>query len=183
MARGWLSSADALDPCAITDMVSIIEELSDPRLAREFLVRWLNSIELRPEYQLLEERIFDSPYRKLHPAVNAKLDQMRDKEHPSLTLVDTVERIINNSGWGEREKIAIKGSTVRQYQDVLRDIQNETLRRLFREHHGWIRNGPHDENFKNGPIISSPHASISIQMPPTTGLQILSIASFSRMAW
>lgn len=150
MARGLLSSADALDPGAITDMVSIIEELGDPRLAREFLVKWLNSIELRPEYQQLEERIFDSPHRKLHPEVIAKLDQMRDKQHPPLTLVDTVERIIKNSGWGEREKIALKGSTVRQYQDVLRDIQNETLRRFFKEHLGWIRNGPHDENFKNG---------------------------------
>ena len=75
---------------------------------------------------------------------------MRDKQHPPLSIVETVERIVKNSGWGEREQIALRSSNVQQYEDALREITNDTLRRFLAEHLGWVRNGPYDENFKNG---------------------------------
>lgn len=150
MARDLLPYIDVIGPDAITDIVSVIEKLGDVALARLFLDAWLQSIETRPEYQQMEERIFDNPYRKYHPEVIEKMNAMRDKQHPPLTVIETAERIINNSGWGEREKISLRNSTTQQYEDALKQITGDQLRRFLSVHLEWTRNAPYDENFKKG---------------------------------
>jgi hypothetical protein len=75
---------------------------------------------------------------------------MRDKQHPPLSVAQALERIVKNSGWGERERIALAKSTVQDYEEALSQIRNDTLRHFLKEHLGWLRHGPHDENFKNG---------------------------------
>lgn len=150
MAKALLPTVDVMDPGAITDIVFLVGELGDSALARQFLDAWLLAIETRPEYQKMGEQIFESAHRKFHPDVIGKMNAMRDNQHPPLTVVETAERIVKNSGWGEREKIALQRSTVQQYEDALKEIANDTLRRFLMEHLGWVRNGPYDDNFKNG---------------------------------
>ncbi|MFY9327482.1 MAG: P-loop NTPase fold protein [Georgfuchsia sp.] len=150
MARGLLATVDIMDPGAITDVISAVEEVGDNALAQVFLDKWIQSALTRPEYQQLEERIFESSHRKFNAKVVATLNQMRDMQHPPLTVVEATERIIKNSGWGEREKIALARSTVQEYESSLRQIKNDELARFLLEHLEWIRNGPYDDNFKTG---------------------------------
>jgi hypothetical protein len=149
MARALSPTVDVLDPGAITDLVSVVEVLGDSSLAREFLDAWLISIDTRPEYQDIEERIFEDSFRKFHPEVIGKMNAMRDKQHPPLTVIEAAERIVKNSGWGERERIALRNSTAKDYEDALRNIKGETLRCFLSEHIAWVRNGPYDENFRH----------------------------------
>ena len=149
MARALRPTIDVLDPGAISDIVSVVEDLGDFALAREFLDAWLLSIDTRPEYQHLEERIFEDSFRKFHPEVIEKMNAMRDKQHPTLTVIETAERIVKNSGWGESERIALRNSTVTDYEDALLEIRGVTLRRFLSEHIKWVRNGPYDENFRH----------------------------------
>lgn len=148
MAKGLLSTVDVMDPGTITDLISATEELGDKVLAKDFLGRWIRSAQTRPEYQQLEERIFESSHRKFNAEVTATLNQMRDKQHPPLTVVEAVERIIENDGWGDRERIALARSTVEEYENLLQQLRNDSLARFFRIHLDWIRNGPYDDNFK-----------------------------------
>lgn len=147
LARALRPTIGVLDPGAISDTISVVESLGDFALAREFLDSWLVSIDTRPEYQHLEERIFEDSLRKFHPEVIGKLNAMRDKQHPTLSVIEVTNRIVENSGWGERERIALRNSTVADYKEALLQIRGTTLRRFFSEHIKWVRNGPYDENF------------------------------------
>lgn len=149
MARALLPTVGVMSPYDITTVVSAIEEIDDKALAREFLDKWIQSMPTRPEYQQIEERDFEISGRRLHPEVLAALNHMRDKQHPPLTVVEVVQRIVK-SGWGEQERIALARSTVQDYEDALRDINNETLSYFLKKHLEWFRNVPNDKEFKNG---------------------------------
>jgi hypothetical protein len=149
-AKELLVTVNVIGPDAISDLVSTVEELGDGDLAKKFLDDWLASLDLRPEYQNLDERPFESPHRSFHPKVIEKLNAMRDQQHPPLPLIDVVERIVQNSGWGDREKIALRNSSVTKYEDAIREVRGDTLRRFFGEHIGWLKSEPYDENFKIG---------------------------------
>lgn len=150
MARELLPSVNLMGPDVITDIVSAVEQL-DNTLARQFLDAWLLSVDTRPEYQKMEERTLDYSFRKYHPEVIAKMNAMRDAQHPPLSVVETAERIISNSGWGEREKISLQSSTVQSYQEALQQITGKQLSLFLSLHLEWARrDAPYDENFKIG---------------------------------
>lgn len=135
----------------ITDLVSVVEKkLGDVDLARKFLDSWLLSIETRPEYQQMNEVPFDMSLREYHPDVIRKMNEMRDKQHPPLTVIETANRIIDNSGWGERGRYSLRNSSIQQYEDALKQITGDQLRRFLSIHLEWAKNAPYDENFKIG---------------------------------
>lgn len=150
MARALLPTAAVLGPSEITNTVSVVEQLNDHDLARQFLDAWLSSADSRPEYQQLEEKIFDRTHQQFHPEVISKLNSMRDLQHPPLTLLETVQRVVNNGGWGERERIALRSSSITQYENALKSVKNEDLRIFLSEHLRWVHSEPYDENFQIG---------------------------------
>jgi len=139
-----------MSPGNITDVLDAVEELQDKVLAKKLLYKWIQSAATRPEYQQVEEMVFESRIKKLNTEVLDTLNQMRDRQHPPITVVEALNRIERNSGWGERERIALVRSTVQNYEDALRQIRNDALAHFLQEHLGWLRSGSYDENFKNG---------------------------------
>ncbi|MCR4304833.1 MAG: hypothetical protein NUV63_11530 [Gallionella sp.] len=151
IAREFLQIINLLGPDSISSIVSVVEKLGDAGLARQLLDTWLLSIESRTEYQNMNEVQFDISLREYHPDVIKKLNEMRDEQQPPLTLVETAKRIIENSGWGERERYTLRNSTVQLYEETLREITGDELRRFLSIHLEWARRStPYDENFKVG---------------------------------
>jgi len=150
MAKELLPYVNVLGPDSISDIVTVVEKLGDTVLARQFLDAWLLSIDTRPGYQQMGEGTIDLSFRNYHPEVIMKMNAMRDKQHPPLTLIETSNRIIDNSGWGDREKISLRNSTVQQYEETLNQITGDQLRRFLSTHLEWAKNTPYDENFKIG---------------------------------
>ncbi len=151
MAREFLPFINVLGPDSVTDIVAVVEKLGDEVLARKFLDAWLQSIETRPEYQQMGEGTFDISLRKYHPDVIKKMNAIRDEQHPPLTVIETANRIIDNSGWGDRERISLHNSTVQIYEDALKQITGDQLRRFLSLHLEWARRTTsYDESFKIG---------------------------------
>ena len=149
MAKELLQFINVLGPDSISDIITAVEGLGNNALAQQLLNSWIQSIESRPEYQQMNDVPFDTSLRKYHPDVLEKMNAMREKQHPPLTVVETVERIIENSGWGTREESSLRNSTVQQYEDVLNDITGDRLRHFLYKNIEWVR-GARDENFKIG---------------------------------
>jgi hypothetical protein len=149
-ARDFLSATRMMTTGDITSMVDIIEDLGDAGLARQFLDAWVETADSRPEFQQLEERTFDSPGRKIHPEIVHKLESMRNKQHPPLSLLQTSERIANGSGWGERERISLGSSTPQQYKETIEDIKGDLLRTFLVVHLERISQIGDDPDFKKG---------------------------------
>jgi Cdc6-like AAA superfamily ATPase len=151
MAKELLPFMNVFGPDSISDIVSVVEKLGDVVLARQLLDAWLLSIDSRPEYQELGEEIFDTSLRNYHPDVVKKMNSVRDMQHPLLTVLETADRIISNSGWGDRERISLYNSTVQNYEDALKQITGTQLRRFLSLHLEWARRAiPYDDNFKIG---------------------------------
>jgi hypothetical protein len=178
-ARDLKDNADELDAGAVTDIVAAVEELGGTTLAEEILDAWVAGADARPEFQDLDERIFDSPHRKFHPRVIEKLNALRDIQHPPLEILTAVERIVKNSGWGERERIALGSSTVESYESALKRITNEPLRRFLSENVQWLRQPAFDENFKNASANFVAASKRIIAEKPTSRLSKLIKDSFA----
>ena len=150
MVRDLLSSVNLLGPDEVTDLISVARDLGDAGLAQQFLDSWSQSLPTRAAYQDVDEGSFDHPHRPYDPDVDRILKSLKRSQHPSLSVVEVAERVVKNSGWGDREKAALKNSTIDQYENALNELRNDDLRHFVRTHIDWIRNGAYDDNFKTG---------------------------------
>lgn len=150
MARNLLPRVSAFDPEAVSEIIRLVEELGDAALAKQLLDDWLQAVESRPEYKQLDNSIFETQDRELHPAIVSKLNNVIDKQHQSLSVVEVGEYLFMNSGLGEREKSALRNSTIQKYEEALRNIHNEKLRHFLVAHLRWIRTRPFEPNFQCG---------------------------------
>lgn len=147
MAKDLLPFAGKLDYQTITSIISTIKELNDSVLAEKFLNACLQSIEpCSAEHEKLETTHYGNI---CHPEITVKINTLRDTLNPPLSLIEAVEYIIKNPGWGERERAAFRNSTVQGYEDTLKEIKNKPLRLFIIQHIEWI-SVLQDENFKHG---------------------------------
>lgn len=128
MAKNLLPAVADMDAGAISDMITFVEELGDTELAREFLCKWLDSAESRPEFENMDEHVLGYSGRTYHPAVKAKISTIREAKYPPLTLVDAAMAISGKTSWGERERLAIGNSSVSNFVSAFRDLKNEELK-------------------------------------------------------
>lgn len=149
MANSIIPDVSSLDAGAITDMVTAIDAFGKPELSRKFLNEWLKTVDTRDEFKNVSEIRFDEPYRSIHPEVLDKINQLREAQYPPLTILEAIDRIAKNSGWGSRESGCLGRSTVQDYLVAIRQLNGAPLRRFLTQHTGWIRSGAHDDNFRN----------------------------------
>jgi len=147
MAKELLPIASMLNYRTVTSIISVIEEeLGNLALAQQFLENCLDSIGSSSEQKKLKIITYGD---KCHPAISRQLQEIENLINPPLTLVETVERIIVNSGWGEKEKFALRNSTIEQYENTLKLMENYPLSDFMTKHGEWIIN-PFDEDFRKG---------------------------------
>lgn len=147
LAKELLPIVSKLNYQTVTSIISTIEEeLGNLALAQQFLENCLDSIGSSSEQKKLTIIAYGN---KCHPAISRKLDEIENLINPPLTLVETVERIIVNSGWGDRERFALRNSTIEQYENTLKQMENYLLSNFMTQHGEWINN-PYDENFRKG---------------------------------
>lgn len=147
MAKELLPIVSRLNYRTVTSIISAIEEeLGNLALAQQFLENCLDSIGSSSEQKKLKIIAYGD---KCHPAISRKLHEVENLINPPLTLVETVERIIVNSGWGEKERFALRNSTIEQYENTLKQMENYPLSDFMTKHGEWIIN-PYDEDFRKG---------------------------------
>ncbi len=147
MAKELLPIIGKLNYQTVTTIISTIEkELGDMALAQQFLDNCINSISVNSKHKMLKIIAYGDEY---HPAIRSKLNEIESLINPKLTLIETVERIIINSGWGELERFALGNSTIYQYEETLKHMEGYPLSDFMTQHKKWIIN-PHDDNFGKG---------------------------------
>lgn len=150
MARELLPSAAALSAAMVSDVAEIVRGLGDVELENAFIGSWLASNDHPELAHLAENPILVFPERPLHPSIVAKIEAARKEVFPQLTLREVVARIRANSGWGERERAALRSSSADQYLEELRLLKNAELRHFLDEHLRWVTHDMHDADFAVG---------------------------------
>lgn len=154
MAEALLPTVKFMSPRTITDIASVVNThidggLPQGALSARLVSAWIHEADARPEFQKLEERIIDDTHKELHPAILAKLEEMRDLQFPPISIIEASNTISKRS-WSDRERIALSRSTVQQYEDALRQLRHDDLRKFVQLHIEWITSHVPDDKFKNG---------------------------------
>jgi hypothetical protein len=136
-ARALLSTVGTMSAKDVSDFVSFVAKLGDEQIVREALDTWLAGAS-DPDFPREDSDIWGVNYNNLHPEVAAKMKALNEIDHPPLNIYEAVERIIGNSGWGNREIDAFTNSTVSDYEATIRTLRLESLRTFLVQHVSWL---------------------------------------------
>lgn len=145
-AKALLPDAPAMAPPYITEMIEVAEELGDGDLAKSYLNAWTTAADMRPEYRNLSSRT-PTKLRKLHPAVEQKLQEMYDLQNPPLSLRAAVEHLMSESGWSDRHLVPLSKSTPAAYEGLLQSVSGDRLADVVLGHLEWITRRANDPVF------------------------------------
>lgn len=130
-----------IDSVSIASIADAAEEIGEPVLASKLIDAWIKSFEERVSLTEITEDSFERFHRRIHPKILEKFKSLKEAKYPPLSLSESVDRIIKNSGWGEREKAAFLQSSAAQYEETIRNLVNDDLADFISQHFSWPRTG------------------------------------------
>jgi hypothetical protein len=129
-AGQFSASAGLLDPYVTTRLFDTLSELSDGQALGQAIVNaWIAAFEAGDHHHIEDDNPFDNP---IHPDIKAAFDAAKARVQASATVVDACIDIIDNSGWGTLQEVAMKRATAADFDAAIRGMDIETLRRFMR---------------------------------------------------
>jgi Cdc6-like AAA superfamily ATPase len=129
-AAAFPTIARYLDPYAATELHEILSELTDgQKLAEQLIHAWIAEFNARGANAPSDDNPFGNP---LHPSIKATFDAAVAQVHAQTTVVQACIHMIENSGWGTMQEIAMKRATAADFELAIRDLDLDTLPRFMR---------------------------------------------------
>ncbi len=108
-----------VDAATVTFLYELVAELrGGAELADTMVDDWLAAFARRGGQPGTED-LFQ---RRVHPRIQARFDQLRAERQQSYSLQEACEYYIENSGWGQRQRLAINGTTVGEYEAAMKTM-------------------------------------------------------------
>lgn len=124
------ASARLLDPYIATQLFSTLSEIPNGETLGQAIVdAWIAAFEAEDHKDLKDDNPFNNP---IHPDIKAAFDATKARAQASATVVDACMNIINNSGWGTLEEVAMRRATAADFDAAIRGMDIDTLRRFMR---------------------------------------------------
>jgi hypothetical protein len=129
-ASQFPARAELLDPYVATQLFDTLSELPDGKALGQAIVdAWIAAFEAGDHHDVEDENPFNNP---IHPDIKAAFDAAKARVQASATVVDACIDIIDNSGWGTLQEMAMKRATVEDFAAAIRGMDIDTLRRFMR---------------------------------------------------
>lgn len=129
-AAAFPAVAGHLDPYVATELHGILSELAGgQQLADQLVQAWIAAFHARGGTAPDDDNPFGNP---LHPRIKATFDAAVAQAQAEATVVQACLHIIENSGWGAMQEIAMKKATTADFELAIRDMDLDTLRRFMR---------------------------------------------------
>lgn len=129
-ASQFPARAGLLDPYVSTQLYEVLSELPDGNaLGQAIIDGWIAGFVAGDHHDVEDDNPFNNP---IHPAIKAAFDAAKERVHASATVVDACVAIIDNSGWGTLQEMAMKRATVADFDAAIRGMDIDTLRRFMR---------------------------------------------------
>lgn len=124
------ASAELLDPYVATQLFDTLSELPDGQALGQAIVdAWIAAFEAGDHHDVEDDNPFNNP---IHPDIEAAFDAAKVRVQASATVVDACIDIIDNSGWGTLQEVAMKRATAADFDAAIRGMDIDTLRRFMR---------------------------------------------------
>lgn len=122
--------AGFLDPYAATQLNETLAAYPDGiSISQAIIDRWIESFRADPPCQVNDDNPFNRP---LHPAIKDAFSDINANAQDKLTVVDACTTIIEQSGWGAMEEVAMRRATVANFETAIRGMEIDSLRKFMR---------------------------------------------------
>lgn len=123
--------AGLLDPFIVTQLNTALEKLPGGAVIGEKIVDgWIKAFKATMPAMVNDDNPFNNP---LHPNIRAEFDAIKENVQTNTTVVDACMDIIENSGWGTLQEVAMRQATADDFEAAIRDMKDlDMLSRFMR---------------------------------------------------
>lgn len=126
------ASARLLDPFVATELQSVLAKLPGGAAIGDAIINgWIVGYRESNPSAVNDENPFNNP---LHPKIQAEFAAIRATAQANATVVDACMSVVENSGWGTLEEVAMRQATAADFEAAIREMDDlDKLRRFMRQ--------------------------------------------------
>lgn len=130
-AASFPARAGLLDPFIATQLDTVLTKMPGGAAIGEAIVEgWIQGFKASNPTTMNDDNPFNSP---LHPAIQAEFATINANAEANANVVDACMYIIENSGWGTMQEVAMQRATAADFEAAIRDMEDlDKLRRFMR---------------------------------------------------
>lgn len=130
-AASFPMRAGLLDPYTVTQLGSALEKLPGGSEIGETIIEgWIEAFKASKPNTVIDDNPFNNP---LHPKIQAEFAAIKANIQASATVIDACMDIIENSGWGTLQEVAMQRATATDFEVAIREMDDlDKLRRFMR---------------------------------------------------
>ena len=122
--------AGLLDPYVCTDLeIALADIPGGAAIGQAIVDGWIAAFKVRKHEQVNDENPFN---RALHKAIAAEFAAVNAQAQARTTVLDACMYVIENSGWGTMQEVAMKGASAADFESAIRNMEIDKLRRFMR---------------------------------------------------
>lgn len=122
--------AGMLDPFVATELDLALKNLpGGAAIGNTIIDKWIAAFRARKLEKVNDENPFNRP---LHPAIKAEFAAINADAEARTTVLDACMQIIEDSGWGAMQEVAMKRATAADFEVAIREMDINKLRRFMR---------------------------------------------------
>lgn len=145
-AAAFPGIAAQLEPYVATELYGVLGELAGGQVLGDQVIQaWIAAFQARGGPAPDDDNPFNNP---LHPDIRAAFDAAVAHEQAQATVVQACNHIIENSGWGTLQEVAMKRATAADFESAIRNMDIEHLPRFMRRMSQMrLQKGTYDSHF------------------------------------
>jgi KAP family P-loop domain len=131
-ATALSSKAGLLNPFLATQLQSDLTKLSGGAGIGDTIINnWIMDFKKTNQSNVDDENPFGNP---IHPSIQAEFDKVKVKAQASVSVIEACMYIVQNSGWGTSQQVALQLATAADFEAAIREIRDiSQLRRFMNE--------------------------------------------------
>lgn len=126
-----VDKADRIDPYMVTALYDTLTEITGGQaLADQAVERWVNAFKAK---NLQEAELGNVFGRKIHPHIEAEFKAINNKAQANTSVLEACKYMVEESGWGTRQELAMKMATVDDFEATIRNASTRDLKIFMRK--------------------------------------------------
>ncbi|WP_199030449.1 P-loop NTPase fold protein [Ralstonia sp. ASV6] len=122
--------AGMLDPFVVTELDEALAKLPGGAAIGQAIVDgWITAFRAEKHEAVNDNNPLNRP---LHPAIQAEFTAINANAQAQITVLDACMHIIENSGWGTMQEVAMKRATANDFEAAIRQMDLDKLSRFMR---------------------------------------------------
>jgi hypothetical protein len=119
-----------LDPYMVTELDTELTKIpGGAKIGQEIVDEWIAVFKSKNLDRINDDNLFNRP---LHAAIVAEFDAINNQSQARTTVLDACMHVIENSGWGTMQQVAMKSATASDFESAIRNMDIDKLKRFMR---------------------------------------------------